>query len=179
MQFGSLRERIIQWQELLFRFKSLSVLECRCDLGWGENPGGPIQRPQVFFIWKEMRILRTLGSDNVKLQPFPDEWLDSNPVCSTGVNSYPSASNIQRIAPEFWWDDWLQSSFHTNLFFSLLFLFFFFQKKGVRVPSSCHTQVLVSRHYKNLDTHLALLRKMKPVDHGWVVLWDKMLPAVL
>lgn len=53
------------------------------------------------FAGKEMRILRTLGSYDFKLQPFPDERLDSNPVCSTGVNSYPSTSNIQRMAPVF------------------------------------------------------------------------------
>lgn len=52
-----------------------------------------------------MRILRTLCSHDFKLQPFPDERLDSNPVCSTGVHSYPSASNIQRMASVFWRDD--------------------------------------------------------------------------
>lgn len=70
--------------------------EGRAQVGWsrGWSSAG-----------KEMRILRTLGSYDFKLQPFPDERPDSNPVCSTGVNSYPSASNIQRMAPVFWLDD--------------------------------------------------------------------------
>lgn len=46
---------------------------------------------------KEIRILRTLCQDDFKLQPFPDERLSSNPVCSTGVNTYPSASKIQNV----------------------------------------------------------------------------------
>lgn len=76
---------------------SATSAEGRAQVGWsrGWSSAG-----------KEMRILRTFGSYDFKLQPFPDERLDSNPVCSTGVNSYPSASNIQRMAPVFWRDDY-------------------------------------------------------------------------
>lgn len=54
---------------------------------------------------KEMWIRRMLRSHDFKLLPFPDEQLDSNSVCSTGVHIYPSASNIQRMSSVVWRDD--------------------------------------------------------------------------
>lgn len=47
----------------------------------------------------------TLRSHHFKLLPFPDERPDSNSVCSTGVHSYPSASNIHRMSSVVWRDD--------------------------------------------------------------------------
>lgn len=108
------------------KFKHLSVgasvVVCVCahlwaiDLSRGQGPGGLIQRLK-FCQKKEMRILRTLGSYDFKLQPFPDERLDSNLVCSTGVNTYPSASNIQRMASVFWRDDYFNLPFASFFFF--------------------------------------------------------------
>lgn len=70
-----------------------------------------------------MRILRSLCSHDFKLQPFPDERLDSNPVCSTGVHSHPSASNIQRMAPVFWRDDCFTSFFLFIYIYIYIYIF--------------------------------------------------------
>lgn len=75
---------------------------------------------------KEMRIFfeRPLRKCDFKLQPFPDEWLDANPVCSTGVNTYPSASKIQNML--LYSDDTTTSIFppRTNLRWSVRFALF-------------------------------------------------------
>lgn len=120
------------------KFKCLSACVCMSMCAWCVNTRvhsatSAESRAQVGRSrgWTEMRILRTLCSHVFKLQPFPDERLDSNPVCSTGVNSYPSASNIQRKAPVFCRDDCFSlPSSHLYFLFRLL-----------------STSALVSQHY--------------------------------
>lgn len=135
------------------RVHATTSAEGRAQVGWSRGWSS---------AKKEMRILRTVGSYNFKLQPFPDERLDSNPVCSTGVNSYPSASNIQRMAPVFWRDDYFNLLSLTLIcVFSSVFFFFWVYAVGLS------NSILVLKHYiKNNDDWSLHRTKMETVDHG-------------
>lgn len=71
----------------------MTSAEVKAPLGCSRSPSS---------VGKEMGIGRTLRSHDFKLLPFPDERLDPNSVCSTGVHSHPSASNIQRMSSVVW-----------------------------------------------------------------------------
>lgn len=74
----------------------MTSAEVKAPLGCSRSPSS---------AGKEMGIGKTLRSHDFKLLPFPDERLDPNSVCSTGVHSHPSASNIQRMSSVVWQKD--------------------------------------------------------------------------